>query len=248
MRAHRTPLMSPRPHTISDFVGRARHSLEDPSYRRLPTLYVASRSASRQHDKDNGRTMTHHRSRPVADRRAPTQHITPAWASLSIVTSAKIAAANFLNRHRYASVVHSQQPGSHRARPSQTARLEANNCCTASAPLVSLHAIRTPPSFRALACLLPRLPDAAPAAADVASNGAEPLCDPHHCRVFTSLALSSLLFRPRTRRRLKLLLPTTTGCPLCRPSLVVGRSVERGAGHAFVASSVEQCPIVAKIE
>lgn len=111
LRAHRTPLMSPRPHTISDFVGRARHSLEDPSYRRLPTLYVASRSASRQHDKDNGRTMTHHRSRPVADRRAPTQHITPAWASLSIVTSAKIAAANFLNRHRYASVVHSVTAG-----------------------------------------------------------------------------------------------------------------------------------------
>uniref|UniRef100_A0A224YJX5 Uncharacterized protein n=1 Tax=Rhipicephalus zambeziensis TaxID=60191 RepID=A0A224YJX5_9ACAR len=131
LRAHRTPLMSPRPHTISNFGGRARPSLEDPSYRRLPTLHVASRSASRQHDKDNDRTMTHHRSKPVTDRRAQTQHIPPAWASVSIVTSAKIAAANFLNRRRYASVVHSQQPSSHRARLPQTARLEADNCCGA---------------------------------------------------------------------------------------------------------------------
>lgn len=130
LRAHRTPLISPRPHTISNFGGRVRPSLEDPSYRRLPTLHVASRSASRQHDKDNDRTMTHHRSKPVTDRRAQTQHIPPAWASVSIVTSAKIAAANFLNRRRYASVVHSQQPSSHRARVCRKRRdrLEADNC------------------------------------------------------------------------------------------------------------------------
>lgn len=127
LRAHRTPLRSPRPQTILTSAG-GPSRYRGPSDRPLPTPHVASRSASRQHDKDNDPRMTHHRlrSKPV-DRRAQTQHIPPAWASVSIVTSVKIAAANFLNR-RYASVVHSQQPSSHRARLPHTARLEAGNC------------------------------------------------------------------------------------------------------------------------